>query len=65
MVSGDPVARLFEGLLTLLVSVILFGRLLYDFLPTTSAPIWAKAVLLTVIPISELIILVKLPMLDF
>ena len=49
----------------MLVSVILFGRLLYDFLPTTSAPIWAKAVLLTVIPISELIILVKLPMLDF
>ena len=57
---GDAMARLVKSSVTLLISVVLFGWLLYDFLPTTSAPIWAKVLLLAVIPIADLIAMIKL-----
>jgi len=60
MGSGDKLAGFVKGVMMCIVSAILVGWLVFDFIPSSSAPDWAKALISITLLIGDVVVWVAL-----
>jgi hypothetical protein len=53
MNTSEAMNHLVKSAVLLIVSGAILGWMLYDYLPTTSAPQWMKALMVAVIPVAD------------